>query len=187
MSVGRRRRCKCFFQAEGGIRDLTVTGVQTCALPIFGRRHLAGPGWSAVQGERMRWITPAARPGIRPATALAATTLLVALAATAPASVQAQTAPAAADASIAVRAFRVQGNTLLDPAMVQATLAPHVGQRRLAELRQAALAVQALYGQAGYAAVVAYLPPQPVSDGTVTIQEQEGRIPRAPVKGQRRL
>src|SRR2546430_906523 len=24
----------CFFQAEDGIRDLTVTGVQTCALPI---------------------------------------------------------------------------------------------------------------------------------------------------------
>ncbi|OGB07667.1 MAG: hypothetical protein A3E25_11215 [Burkholderiales bacterium RIFCSPHIGHO2_12_FULL_69_20] len=135
----------------------------------------------------MRWITPAARPGIRPATALAATTLLVALAATAPASVQAQTATAAADASIAVRAFRVQGNTLLDPAMVQATLAPHVGQRRLAELRQAALAVQALYGQAGYAAVVAYLPPQPVSDGTVTIQVVEGRISRVLVQGQRRL
>src|SRR2546427_5440054 len=32
--------CTCcffffFFQAEDGIRDLTVTGVQTCALPIF--------------------------------------------------------------------------------------------------------------------------------------------------------
>src|SRR5205085_3920087 len=27
-----------FFQAEDGIRDLTVTGVQTCALPIFARR-----------------------------------------------------------------------------------------------------------------------------------------------------
>src|SRR5256886_13072586 len=26
-----------FFQAEAGIRDLTVTGVQTCALPIFGK------------------------------------------------------------------------------------------------------------------------------------------------------
>src|SRR5688572_32349856 len=25
-----------FFQAEDGIRGLTVTGVQTCALPIFG-------------------------------------------------------------------------------------------------------------------------------------------------------
>ena len=24
-----------FFQAEDGIRDLIVTGVQTCALPIF--------------------------------------------------------------------------------------------------------------------------------------------------------
>src|SRR5205085_8447777 len=27
-------RCCFFFQAEDGIRDLTVTGVQTCALPI---------------------------------------------------------------------------------------------------------------------------------------------------------
>src|SRR2546430_10218908 len=27
--------CIFFFQAEDGIRDLTVTGVQTCALPIF--------------------------------------------------------------------------------------------------------------------------------------------------------
>src|SRR2546430_4478453 len=27
-----------FFQAEDGIRDLTVTGVQTCALPIWRRR-----------------------------------------------------------------------------------------------------------------------------------------------------
>src|SRR2546427_10556393 len=26
-----------FFQAEDGIRDLTVTGVQTCALPIWGK------------------------------------------------------------------------------------------------------------------------------------------------------
>src|SRR6266536_4714163 len=28
-----------FFQAEGGIRRPLVTGVQTCALPIFGKRH----------------------------------------------------------------------------------------------------------------------------------------------------
>src|SRR5207245_1232223 len=27
--------CVFFFQAEDGIRDATVTGVQTCALPIF--------------------------------------------------------------------------------------------------------------------------------------------------------
>src|SRR5206468_8165724 len=30
----RRRRFIFFFQAEDGIRDLIVTGVQTCALPI---------------------------------------------------------------------------------------------------------------------------------------------------------
>src|SRR2546422_4556248 len=29
-----------FFQAEDGIRDVAVTGVQTCALPIFGSRGL---------------------------------------------------------------------------------------------------------------------------------------------------
>src|SRR3712207_9492029 len=29
----------CFFQAEDGIRDIGVTGVQTCALPISRRGH----------------------------------------------------------------------------------------------------------------------------------------------------
>src|SRR5207248_4946355 len=29
-----------FFQAEDGIRDRTVTGVQTCALPIFPRERI---------------------------------------------------------------------------------------------------------------------------------------------------
>src|SRR5207245_3494186 len=33
-----------FFQAEDGIRDATVTGVQTCALPILGN----GPDQAAV-------------------------------------------------------------------------------------------------------------------------------------------
>src|SRR2546425_1342232 len=34
--------CFFFFQAEDGIRDKLVTGVQTCALPIFGIRTRAG-------------------------------------------------------------------------------------------------------------------------------------------------
>src|SRR5882762_10769902 len=35
-----------FFQAEDGIRDSSVTGVQTCALPIYlhALRVVAGPG-----------------------------------------------------------------------------------------------------------------------------------------------
>src|SRR5690348_17673933 len=35
---GRRWWCVFFFQAEDGIRDGRVTGVQTCALPIYPSR-----------------------------------------------------------------------------------------------------------------------------------------------------
>src|SRR2546430_8433400 len=58
-----------FFQAEDGIRDLTVTGVQTCALPIFAiaahreiapiaisPRNFVGPG-----AAQAAVINPAAR------------------------------------------------------------------------------------------------------------------------------
>src|SRR5256884_8060220 len=43
-----------FFQAEDGIRDVAVTGVQTCALPIFGPVAPGGardPGRLAVHGR----------------------------------------------------------------------------------------------------------------------------------------
>src|SRR6266478_8959426 len=38
-----------FFQAEDGIRDLTVTGVQTCALPICD--HHPGDRFTVVRGD----------------------------------------------------------------------------------------------------------------------------------------
>src|SRR5256886_12024362 len=39
----RGRSCRSFFyQAEDGIRDLTVPGVQTCALPICSRTGSSG-------------------------------------------------------------------------------------------------------------------------------------------------
>src|SRR5207248_5470326 len=40
-----------FFQAEDGIRDRTVTGVQTCALPILERRSRAAPAASRAGAE----------------------------------------------------------------------------------------------------------------------------------------
>src|SRR5688572_32780220 len=62
-----------FFQAEDGIRDLTVTGVQTCALPISGDvaaanratelliaaghtriAHIPGEAWQEVSADRLR-------------------------------------------------------------------------------------------------------------------------------------
>src|SRR2546427_1161197 len=42
-----QREC-VFFQAEDGIRDLTVTGVQTCALPICRHCSLLH-GWYAAE------------------------------------------------------------------------------------------------------------------------------------------
>src|SRR6266513_3274133 len=40
-----------FFQAEDGIRDRNVNGVQTCALPIF-----AGPGQGAVHKDSIKHL-----------------------------------------------------------------------------------------------------------------------------------
>src|SRR5690606_39985737 len=39
-----------FFQAEDGIRDFHVTGVQTCALPILERIAAAATGVTAIVG-----------------------------------------------------------------------------------------------------------------------------------------
>src|SRR2546428_13812104 len=43
-----------FFQAEDGIRDLIVTGVQTCALPIY--RDLELVQWLDYLGFDEAWI-----------------------------------------------------------------------------------------------------------------------------------
>lgn len=96
-------------------------------------------------------------------------------------------APADAGPQVDVKRYVVNGNTLLDPARVQAVLAAHTGPRSVAGLRQAAQAVQALYGEAGYAAVVVYLPPQPAADGVVTLNVVEGKLARIEVQGAQRL
>src|SRR5437867_10409666 len=44
-----------FFQAEDGIRDRTVTGVQTCALPIFCVRHRAVSAHADPVDRHRRW------------------------------------------------------------------------------------------------------------------------------------
>src|SRR5437763_15767847 len=60
-----------FFQAEDGIRDTSVTGVQTCALPIFGRdpwellRALAAELGEPEPGRLERQVGPVALPDRR--------------------------------------------------------------------------------------------------------------------------
>src|SRR2546421_6874494 len=46
-------RCVFFFQAEDGIRDLIVTGVQTCALPISCVWNLSSPSAHGYRSNRV--------------------------------------------------------------------------------------------------------------------------------------
>src|SRR5438067_9160363 len=68
-----------FFQAEDGIRDRNVTGVQTCALPILGRcsgrRQRRAPFFGSIQknaatfllmraSRRRAWVPGRGTPSI---------------------------------------------------------------------------------------------------------------------------
>src|SRR3712207_6958712 len=57
-----------FFQAEDGIRDIGVTGVQTCALPIFGDeagQRLYPPGHRGGVAVQRRWAGHELGEGVR--------------------------------------------------------------------------------------------------------------------------
>src|SRR2546430_14609574 len=54
-----------FFQAEDGIRDLTVTGVQTCALPISHAAARRADRRRRARGAAGTRLRPAARHGSR--------------------------------------------------------------------------------------------------------------------------
>jgi hemolysin activation/secretion protein len=99
--------------------------------------------------------------------------------------------PAAAQPSpptgtVRVAGFQVSGNSLLPAAEVDKVLMPLLGLRSMPELQRAAAAVQALYAEAGYGAVVAYVPPQTGSDGIVRITVMEGKVAQVTVAGSRR-
>src|SRR5687768_17969012 len=60
--------CFFFFQAEDGIRDVAVTGVQTCALPIsavvlVGRQHLVTGGEIDAELRDLQRLARVARDG----------------------------------------------------------------------------------------------------------------------------
>jgi hemolysin activation/secretion protein len=99
----------------------------------------------------------------------------------------AATATAEAGETVQVNGFWIEGNSLLDAGLIKSTLEPWRGSRNLTELRRAAEAVQALYSAAGYGAVVAYLPPNPVKDGVLTIAVLEGKVAKVGVQGAKRL
>jgi hemolysin activation/secretion protein len=88
---------------------------------------------------------------------------------------------------VRVDQFVVSGNTLLSQHALDAALARFKGERTLAELQNAALVVQSLYRDAGYGAVVAYVPPQTGTPGQATIVVLEGRVSRVYIAGNRQF
>ena len=88
---------------------------------------------------------------------------------------------------VRISEIAVTGNTLLSPAAIDAVLARYKGDRSIAELMDAASTLQAMYRQAGYGAVVVYLPEQALAEGRLTLAVLEGRITRVTVMGHQRF
>ncbi|MBH9579284.1 ShlB/FhaC/HecB family hemolysin secretion/activation protein [Inhella proteolytica] len=92
-------------------------------------------------------------------------------------------AHAADSPPLQVQRFEVQGNTLLPAERIQARLAPFQGSSSVARLREAAAALQALYREAGYGGVVAFVPEQTLSGGVVQLRVVEGQLSAVEVRG----
>ena len=95
-------------------------------------------------------------------------------------------AQAAAPPALQVARFEVEGNSLLPAALIEARLAAYQGASSMAQLREAAAAVQALYRAAGYGGVVAFLPEQTVEGGRVRIRVVEGKLVQIDIDGLKR-
>ncbi len=100
------------------------------------------------------------------------------LAVTTPALAQSVAAP-----KVQVQSFKVVGNSLLSQAQIDARLDSYKGERSPDELKRAAAAVQALYREAGYGAVIAFLPEQALAGNQITITVVEGKIAKVGVDG----
>jgi hemolysin activation/secretion protein len=85
-----------------------------------------------------------------------------------------------------VASYRVEGNTLLDSAKLDATLAPFTGKEmRVADVDRARVALETLYRDSGYPAVLVALPEQTLENGVVRLQVMESKLAEVTVSGNR--
>jgi len=81
-----------------------------------------------------------------------------------------------------VKAIRVSGSSVFTASELEALLADLTGgEHSLAELMEGAARITAYYRERGYVVVRAYLPPQEIRDGAVSINVLEGRLADAPL------
>jgi len=80
--------------------------------------------------------------------------------------------------------YEVTGNTLLDPAKIDALLSPYTGaQRSFSDVQKALEALQQAYATAGYGAVQVRLPEQDLVQNTISFRVIEGRIHGLAIEG----
>ncbi len=85
-----------------------------------------------------------------------------------------------------IKAFAIEGNSLITQAELDARVAPFTGARRAFEdIRRAAQAVEAAYRERGYAAVRVVIPEQDIRTGVVGLRVIEARMRRIRVEGNR--
>lgn len=93
-----------------------------------------------------------------------------------------------APATVRIERFNVVGSTVFSAAELNQVLQPFTGRDlSFAELLQARSAVTKLYVDRGYVTSGAFIPPQTLADGVVTIQVVEGSLEGINVTGLRRL
>lgn len=100
-------------------------------------------------------------------------------------------APQRASAQSSSTAFMVskiviRGATLLQEALTQEMVAPYEGKPQTLESLDRLIArITDVYREKGYLTTEAFLPPQEVKDGVLTIQVQEGRVGSISMEGNR--
>lgn len=90
----------------------------------------------------------------------------------------------AQDARFAIRAFAIEGNSLLPAAKLTELVAPFVGEGKVyGDVQKALEAVEGEYRRLGYGTVQVYVPEQELANGTVRLQVSEGVVGRINIQG----
>jgi hemolysin activation/secretion protein len=90
------------------------------------------------------------------------------------------------EAGFEIKAFEVKGNSIFPAAKVQDAVAPFAGSGKTAtDVENARDALEKLYHNAGYPAVMVNIPEQTLKDGVVKLQVIESRIGRVKITGNR--
>lgn len=90
----------------------------------------------------------------------------------------------AEDERFDIQRFRVEGNTLLPKAEVDAAVAPYTGAKRnYGDIQKALEALELAYRSLGYGTVQVYVPEQEITQGTVRLLVTEGVVGKITVVG----